>query len=101
MPKHWKTFSAVTYSRCLPFPFLLVEINVFLGKYRYGVLMFSLLGVVFAHWQQIHLQKTPRVSLEIMLYVKIILDLSQSPVGSGLLTVGMLIGSILDYSVVS
>lgn len=87
----------MTYSRCLPFhfPFLRVELNVFLGKYRYDVLMFSLLGVVFAHWQQIHLQKTPRVSLEIMLYVKIILDLSQSPAGSGLLTVGMLIGSNL------
>lgn len=56
--------------------------------------MFSLHGVVYAHWQRIHLQKTLRVSPEIMLYVKIILVWSQLRVASGLLTVGNLWNSI-------
>lgn len=60
--------------------------------------MFSLHGVVYAHWQWIHLQKTLRVSPEIMLYMKIILVWSQLRAGSGLLTVGNIWNSIPEIS---
>lgn len=50
--------------------------------------MFFLHGVVYAHWQWIHLRRTLRVSPEIMLFVKIFQVWSQLRVGSGLLTVG-------------
>lgn len=60
--------------------------------------MFSLHGVVYAHWQWIRLQKTLRVSPEIMLYMKIILVWSQLRAGSGLLTVGNIWNSIPEIS---
>lgn len=53
--------------------------------------MFSQHGVVFVLWLLIHRLKIQRASQEIMLYVKIILDWSQSPVGNGLLIGGTII----------
>lgn len=50
--------------------------------------MYFLLGVVFALWQWIQVQKVPRASPGIMLYVKITLVWLQSRVENGLPTVG-------------
>lgn len=58
------------------------------GKFRYGALMFFLLGVVFALWLWILQQKVLRASPGIMLYAKIILVWLLSQVENGLLTAG-------------
>lgn len=53
--------------------------------------MFSQHGVVFVLWLLTHQLKIQKASQEIMLYVKIIPDWSQLPVGNGLLIGGTII----------
>lgn len=59
--------------------------------------MFFQHGVVYAHWQWIHLRKTQRVFPEITLSVKIILVWSQLRVGSGLLIGGKIARVDLEF----
>lgn len=67
-------------------------------NFRYDVVMFYLPGVVFVHWQWILMQRALRASLEIMLFLRIILVWSLSLVESGLHIEGNIYLGLLTFS---